>query len=81
MNDTPKAGTWVGPDFMANRQQFPPDELAKYAGQYVAFNRDGTAVLASDPDEAELYRKVAAQGLDLGQLVIDFVDSGEHSQL
>jgi hypothetical protein len=38
--------------YTENRNQFPLEELQKYAGQWVAFSRDGTKILASyfDPE-------------------------------
>jgi hypothetical protein len=41
--------------FLENQRRFPPDELAKYAGQCVAWSLDGTKILASgaDLDSAE----------------------------
>src|SRR4051794_10408609 len=36
--------------FLTNRAQFPPEELAKYAGKYVAWSPDGTQIVASDED-------------------------------
>jgi hypothetical protein len=40
--------------FQKNRQQFPPEQLAKYSGRYVAWSPDGTRILASDGDELQL---------------------------
>src|SRR5205809_372346 len=36
--------------FLPNRQKFPLEELARYAGQCIAWNSDGTAIVASAPD-------------------------------
>jgi hypothetical protein len=35
--------------FLANRAVFPVEELAKYAGQWVAWSPDGTHIAASAP--------------------------------
>ena len=47
-----------------NRSQFPPEELARYVGQYVAFSPDGTRIIASDTDLGRLDAKIKAAGYD-----------------
>lgn len=59
--------------FQKNRQQFPAEELAKYAGKYVAWSPDGTRIIASDHDELRLTNKVRADGLDSAEILIAFV--------
>jgi hypothetical protein len=59
--------------FQKNRQQFAPEELARYAGKYVAWNPEGTHILASNEDELQLANSVRAAGYDTGEVLIAFV--------
>lgn len=59
--------------FQKNRQLFPPEELARYAGKYVAWSPDGTRILASDEDEFQLARAVKESGHDTAAVLIAFV--------
>ena len=59
--------------FIRNRQNFPPGELAKYAGHYIAWSPDGKSILASGDDEVQLDRLLAAQGHDTSEILIAFV--------
>jgi hypothetical protein len=63
--------------FQKNRQQFPRQELAKYAGQYVAWSPDGTRILACNEDELQLAEAVRAPGHDSGEVLIAFVPAGD----
>jgi hypothetical protein len=45
-----------------------PEELAKYAGHYVAWSPDGKSILASGDDEVLLDRMLADQGHDTSDL-------------
>lgn len=63
--------------FIKNRQQFPPEELAKYAGKYVAWSPDGASILAADEDELRLDKTIQAAGYDSGEVLIAFVPDGD----
>lgn len=57
-----------------NRANFPLEELAKYAGQYIAFSLDGTRILANGLTEDEVDEKLSAAGIPLNQVVNSFID-------
>lgn len=59
--------------FQKNRQQFPPEELARYAGKYVAWDPDGKHILASNEDELQLANAVLAAGHNSAEVLIAFV--------
>jgi hypothetical protein len=59
--------------FLKNRQQFPADELARYAGKYVAWSPDGASILASDEDEVRLDQIIKAAGHDPADILVSFV--------
>jgi hypothetical protein len=59
--------------FLKNRCAFPPEELTKYAGQYVAWSPDGTRILASDDDLQRLDGAVKASGYDPAEVVVSSV--------
>lgn len=59
--------------FQKNRQQFPPEELARYAGKYVAWSPDVTHILASNGDELQLANAVRAAGHNSAEILIAFV--------
>ena len=64
-----------------NRRNFPLDELAKYAGQYVAFSGDGTRILASGDTMEAVEDKLVAAGIDPSQVVGSYVDEPDVSFL
>jgi hypothetical protein len=59
--------------FQKNRQEFPPAELARYAGKYVAWDPDGTHILASSEDELQLANAVRAAGHNSADVLIAYV--------
>lgn len=63
--------------FQNNRQRFPPAELAKYAGRYVAWSPDGTHILAADDDELRLASAIKALGHDSAEVLIAFVPADD----
>ena len=56
--------------FLKNRIAFPPEELARFAGKYVAWSPDGTQILASDDDPLRLVSTVTALGYDSAEVLI-----------
>jgi hypothetical protein len=78
MNDRAKFDVeFDGGLFNENANKFPADELAKYAGQYVAWNLDGTQILTGGSDREEAERKLQAMGGDPSQVVWDYIPSAE----
>ena len=67
--------------FLKNRQRFPAEELARYAGQYVAWSPDGTKILASDEDELQLVQAMRAAGHDSAETLIAYVPAQDESLL
>ena len=59
--------------FLKNRLAFPPEELARFAGKYVAWSPDGTQILASDEDELRLDATLKQAGHDASEILIAFV--------
>lgn len=65
--------------FIENTNRFPRDELARYAGKYVAWSLDGTRILASGDDYEALYRNVFAAGLRASQVVQSYLPGPEET--
>ena len=63
--------------FQKNRQQFPSKELARYAGQYVAWSPDGTRILDCNEDELRLATAVRAAGHNSGEVLIAYVPADD----
>jgi hypothetical protein len=70
---------WLTRAFFDNQKAFPTEQLDAYAGQHIAWSWDGSRILASASDEAELRRKLVAAGHDPFQVVYDYVDDGRTS--
>jgi hypothetical protein len=72
---------WLGPEYFENRHKFPPDELAKYEDQHIAWSWDGSRILASARTEEELDSKLKQAGIDLSRVVYSYVPPMDVSQL
>jgi hypothetical protein len=57
------------------RKFFPPEELAKYAGQEVAFSADGTRIIGHGPDFLTLWHQLQAAGLNPSEFVFATIPS------
>ena len=58
-----------------NRAKYPPEKLLKYAGHYIAWNAEGTQVVASGPDEYAIERELEIRGINPSQVVFSYVDA------
>ncbi len=67
--------------FIENTNRFPPEELARYAGRYVAWNLEGTKILASGADHRELYANLAAAGIEMSSVVQSYVPGPDEDTL
>jgi hypothetical protein len=59
--------------FRENKNKFPPEELARYVGQHVAWSPDGTRILASGDSMSAVDEQLQAAGIDPSMVVFDFV--------
>src|SRR5271155_226792 len=57
--------------FLRNRALYRVDQLQPYDGQWVAFSKDGTKIIAAAPDLLELGRKLEEIGQDPQQVVFE----------
>jgi hypothetical protein len=57
--------------FAENRNNFPLEELAKYAGKCVAWWPDGTRIIDADSDGQALIQRLRDNGHDLSFLVLE----------
>ena len=64
---------WVDPNFQENRRHISAEEQEKYAGQQVAFSWDGTHIVAGGADGEELFRNLAAAGIDPTRIVWGYI--------
>ena len=65
--------------YLENRPKYPPDELAKHSGSWIAWNPDGTRIVASAEDAERLEDLVRAAGEDPLYCVVEGIP--EHDSL
>ena len=63
--------------FNANAFDFPYEELVKFAGKQIAWNLEGTKILASGEDYPQLFQALDEQGIKISQVVLDCVPTNE----
>jgi hypothetical protein len=59
--------------FNENSTRYPPEDLLKYANQYVAWAADGTRILTSGATWQEVEDRLAAMGIAGDQVVFQYV--------
>jgi hypothetical protein len=65
-------------EHVKNRNAFPLEELEKYEGQHVAWNLDGTRILAGHEDPLRLNAALEAAGYRPDDYVLSFVEFESH---
>ncbi|MCI0403305.1 MAG: hypothetical protein L0212_07265 [Acidobacteria bacterium] len=60
--------------FDENQRKIPPEDLLPYAGLHVAWNAEGTKILATGTSTEELDQALAAQGIHYSQAVYCYID-------
>jgi hypothetical protein len=63
--------------FQENRDRFPPEELAKYAGKHVAWSPDGTKIAACGDTLNDLLDKLSATAYDPAECLLSYVPKPE----
>jgi hypothetical protein len=63
--------------YRANRAAFPPAELTRFLGQWVAFSPDGRRLLAGAQNLDRLEDQLAALGEDPQQVVFERIPGPE----
>jgi hypothetical protein len=72
---TGKRDVWVdGNRFHENFSKIPFEEIAKYAGKFVAVTQDGTRILMADDVEERLPGRLAAAGIHFSDVVFSYID-------
>jgi hypothetical protein len=64
---------WLDRAHFENREKFPREELAKYAGRHIAWSWDGCRILASGETAEAVEAQLAAAGVDPARVVFDYV--------
>jgi hypothetical protein len=75
MNDNNSQWPWL--DYAThhrNRCAIPPEQLLPYAGKHVAWNWEGTRIVASGDTEAQVFAQLKAAGIDTGQVILSYVE-------
>lgn len=67
--------------FHENVSKVPLEELLPYAGKHVAWNWEGTRILACGEDEEVVALNLRAQGIPLDEVVFSFVDPMDGTSL
>jgi hypothetical protein len=74
MNENNNAVKFNAALFIENRNKVAPEVWFKHAGRYVAWNLEGTLIVASGADEDELYTNLRAAGIEMSRMVQSYVD-------
>jgi hypothetical protein len=61
-----------------NRARIPLADLRKYAGQWVAFSRDGSRILAGAESLRDLEARLVTTGLDPQEVALERIEFDDH---
>jgi len=60
--------------FLENRAEYPLDDLMQYAGKHIAWNFDGTGIVACASDIMALEERLRELGVDPRRVVFSYID-------
>ncbi len=60
--------------FLANQQTVPPQDAAKYAGKWIAWSPDGSAIVASAENTEALLECIRAAGESPHLCTLEYVE-------
>jgi hypothetical protein len=63
--------------FQTNQRNVDPAAVLPYRGKHIAWNAEGTAVVASGDSYEALFEELDRLGIPTDQIVHDFVDSAD----
>jgi hypothetical protein len=73
-----QAPEWFdGALFIESCNRFPPEELEKYRGQWVAWSLDGTRIIAHAHDLDTLYERVLQAGEPVNRCVAEGIPAAD----
>lgn len=72
---SPPTFPWPGPDFDRNRDLVPTAKRNKWAGRHVAWNWDGSHIVAGADSLPALLAELRQRNVDPATVVFDFIDS------
>jgi hypothetical protein len=64
-------------EYDQNRQQFSPEQLAPYGGQWVAFSLDGKKLVAAAPDLLQLDNRLQELGTSTEAVWLEMMAADE----
>ena len=67
--------------FNENTYKYPYEEWIQFAGRQIAWNLDGTKILASGEDYPQLFQTLDELGIEVSQVVLDYVPTKDEETL
>lgn len=65
---------WLPREHFENQRKFPPEELEKYRGRYIAYSWDGRTIVADGDSDEDVRAKLIAAGRDPQRVVYAYVE-------
>lgn len=63
--------------YLKNRVRFPLEELAKHRGEWIAWNRDGSRIIANSSDPEALDDLIRAAGEDPQECLVEGIPDAD----
>lgn len=74
MSNNGREVPWLNePQHSRNRSQIPPEQLEPFAGQYVAFNWEGTQIVAHGKKREDVWAMLRQLGIDSGTVAFSYI--------